>query len=292
MISKITAIIMSVVALISNLSGILPSVETAYFNVEYGSDKQQIMDVYFPSEYEKTEGIVLFIHGGAWIAGDKGTFKKRALMTSRKVNCITATMNYRLASDKIHCDDMLKDITSAIKKLVSMAETRGIKCENIMLVGYSAGGHLALLYAYTQQKNCPLKISAVTSYSGPADFTSKTFSEGLAGNSEEYTLELLSKVTGKDLFSLSKSERNKVLYKYSPIKYVSNKCVPTLVVQGTNDHIVLVEDIRIFVEKLKNNRVTYKYYELPDSGHNLSNDDYLFSQSEAVFVDFINMYIK
>ncbi len=292
MISKITAIIMSVVALISNFSGILPSVAMYYPDVEYGTHKRQVMDVFFPQEYEKTEAVVLFIHGGGWVSGDKSSFKKRAQSISKTANCIAATMNYRFTSKSIDCNDMLDDITSALKKIESMAETRGIECERVMLAGNSAGAHLAMLYAYTKQGSSPIEVCAVTSYSGPPDLSSDSFVNGISGTSKERSDVIFSNLVGKDITTVSTSKRNRLLYKYSPIKYVTANTVPTLIVHGTNDGIVNVEDARALAKKLKANRVDYKYYELPDSGHGLNADAYILEQSNAEFVEFVNMYIK
>lgn len=292
MISKITAIIMSIVALISNLSGLLPSEQIRYNNVSYGTHKRQVMDICFPENPEGNEGIVLFIHGGAWKSGDKSTFNKKIETICNTVGCVTATMNYRYISSDIHCTDQLNDITSAIEKIKSMAETRGINSEKIMLVGFSAGGHLSLLYSYTQKVKCPVEICAVVSYSGPPDLRSHNFRNGFSGLDATQAVNLMSNLTGEDLFKLSKAKQDTVLYKYSPLKYVTKNCVPTLVVHGAKDEIVDANDVRYFVNQLKKKGAEVKYYELPDSGHNLSGDTYIYGHSEDTFVDFVNLYIK
>lgn len=292
MISKITAIIMSIVALISNLSGLLPTSQIRYNNVSYGSHSRQVLDVVFPENPEKNEGLVLFIHGGGWMTGDKSVFTKRIENVSKAVGCITATINYRYISEDIYCTDQLNDITAAIAKVKSMAETRGINCEKVMIVGISAGAHLSLLYSYTQTAKSPVEICAVVSYCGPTDLRSQGFRNGFAGLDSTQATTLMSYLTGKNLFSLSKSKQDSALYTYSPLKYVRKNCVPTLVVQGAKDVIVDVNDVRYFVDELKKKEAEVTYYELPDSGHDLSNDAYIISQSEKTFVDFVNLYIK
>ena len=87
------------------------------------------------------------------------------------------------------------------------------------------------------------------------------------------------------------SRRNHLL-KYSPVKYVSAGCVPTIVVQGKLDTVVPVTDVRAFVNTLKSKGCTYRYFELPNSGHNLENDQALFEQSNAVVVEYANKYLK
>lgn len=292
MISKITAIIMSIVALISNLSGLLPSGHIRYNDVSYGNHSRQVLDVCFPENPEKNEGLVLFIHGGGWMTGDKSVFTNRIENVSKTVGCITATINYRYVSEDIYCTDQLNDITAAIAKIKSMAQTRGINCEKVMIVGISAGAHLSLLYSYTQASKSPVEICAVVSYCGPTDLRSHNFRNGFAGLDANQATTLMSYLTGKNLFGMSKAKQDAALYTYSPIKYVKKSCVPTLVVQGAKDLIVDVNDVRNFVKALEAKEAEVTYYELPDSGHDLSNDGYIISQSEKTFVDFVNLYIK
>ncbi len=292
MISKITAIIVAIVTMISNLAGVMPSRQVFYADVSYGTHERQVMDVCFPENAGESEGVVLFIHGGAWMQGDKGSFSSRIQNISKAVGCISATMNYRYISSDVHCVDLLKDINSALAKIKSMAETRGITCEKVMLVGASAGAHLSLLYAYTQKEKAPITPCAVAAYSAPPDLSSDNFIFDSSLLPADKTVYLLSHLTGVNLFSLNNAQMRSALYKYSPLKYVTSDCVPTLVVHGRLDTIVPIADTYRFVESLENKGVTHTFIELPDSGHGLDNDQYLMGKSDQVFVDFVNMYLK
>ena len=278
--------------MISNIAGMLPVKQTYYADVAYGTHERQIMDVCFPESPDEIEGVVVFIHGGAWIQGDKASFKTRVKSVASKVGCVAATMNYRYISEDVDCVDILKDINNALAKIKSMCETRGITCDKVMLVGASAGAHLSLLYSYTQKANAPIEPCAVAAYSAPSDISTDRFIVDSTLLPVDKTIQLLSKLTGTDLFKLSDSQMRAVLYKFSPIKYVTSSCVPTLIVHGTKDTIVPIEDTYRMVEKLKNKGVTYSFIEFGDSGHSLDNDTYLMDKSDKVFVDFINMYIK
>lgn len=292
MLSKITAIIVAIVTMISNMAGLLPSKQIYYADVAYGTHERQLVDVCFPEKPGKTEGVVLFIHGGGWMQGDKASFTSRVQNITKTVGCITATMNYRYISADVDCTDILKDISAALAKIKSMAQTRGISCEKVMLIGASAGAHLSLIYSYTQGANAPIKPCAVAAYSAPADISSDRFIIDSTLLPEDKTIHLLSYLTGTNLFKLSNSQMKSVLYKFSPIKYVTSSCVPTLVVHGRQDTIVPIDDTYRLVDKLKDKGVTHTFIELPDSGHSLDNDAYLMGKSDKVFVDFVNMYIK
>ena len=87
------------------------------------------------------------------------------------------------------------------------------------------------------------------------------------------------------------SKKDKLL-KFSPVNYVSSSCVPTLVVQGAKDRIVYPADTRAFVEKLKSKGVTYKYFELEESGHQLNEDAKALEKSNETFAAYVDKYLK
>lgn len=292
MISKITAIIVALVTMISNLAGVLPSKQVLYTDVAYGTAARQSMDICFPANPDSTEGVVVYIHGGGWSTGDKSMYLKRIQNTTSAIGCITVTMNYRFVSNSVQCTDMLKDIDLALAKIRSMAETRGINCDKVMLVGASAGAQLALVYSYVRKDTAPIKPCAVAAYSAPADLSSDKFVKESSFLPQNEMITLLSQLTGTNLAKLTEAQRKSVLYKYSPLKYVTSACVPTLVVHGKLDTVVQVSIAQNFVAKLEQKGVTHKYVELPDSGHSLDNDSYLMEKSDRIFVDFVNMYLK
>ena len=292
MLSRITAVIMAIVSFISGFGPLLTTESEVLYDVEYGKYKRQLVDVVFPAEYEQEQGIILYIHGGGWISGKKTSFTKRAITASKKYNCITASLNYRFASDKVDCNDILDDIDKALSKIRTLAEMRGIKADKVMLVGYSAGAHLSLLYAYTRKETASVKPVAVVSYSGPADLTSDEFISYNAFGDEDFMLEIVSDLIGENVTSSNFSKKKSKILKISPVSYVSPFCVPTLVVQGRKDAIVPVEDTRAFVEKLGQYGVVHEYFEFRNSGHKLNSDPLDFAQSEVVFESYVNEYLK
>lgn len=292
MLSKITAIIVAIVSFISSFGAKLPTEAEVFKDLAYGKNSRQVMDVAFPSGFEETRSVILFLHGGGWISGDKAGFTEKSVPMSEKTGCITASMNYRYASNSVNCEDMLDDIDKALKKIKSMAKSRGINANKVMLVGFSAGGHLALLYAYARKDSAPIKPAAVVSYSGPTDFTSKKFVEKNALSDADYMRNLLSKLCDEKITAKNFEKKKDALLECSPINYVSSECVPTMVVQGAKDKIVYASDTRTFVKALKAVGATYKYYELPDSGHTLNGDGEIFKKSTKMFGTFVKKFLK
>ena len=115
----------------------------------------QTYDLYLPGsigEIDRAAPFYLFVHGGAWRHGDKGGRHAKLLAEMAEQGFVAASMNYVLCDDKrggIHTfAEMLADIDAMVSHLPVLAKAAGISIPRIALGGNSAGGHLALLYAY------------------------------------------------------------------------------------------------------------------------------------------------
>ena len=178
-------------------------------NVYYGNKSQeycplQVMDIYVPKNADGTYKAgtfpaVITIHGGAWRGGSKEDYNYMTEYITNTCNCVHVNMNYRLTTgspggNNITYVDMLKDIQSVIEYLNTYWNSYHIDTSKIALMGYSAGGHLALLYAYRN----PTQIVLVISEAGPTDFTTRL--DLLYGSAPDQDLmeNLLGKHDGKD----------------------------------------------------------------------------------------------
>lgn len=141
------------------------------------------MDIYIPEGSRSARyPVVLTVHGGEWMGGDKAS-DSQYTATVLDAGCIHVSINYRLLHDGISPDaekpyeEMLNDIESAFAFLAQNAEQYQVDTTKAGIAGYSSGGHLALLYAYTRT-DAPIPISFVISAAGPANFMDqKTFTE-------------------------------------------------------------------------------------------------------------------
>ncbi|WP_236672202.1 alpha/beta hydrolase [Croceicoccus sp. YJ47] len=120
--------------------------------IRYGSDALQTLD-FFPGAGSGTapRPLIVFVHGGAWVSGDKadstGTAKIRHY-TQAGYNF--ATINYRLLPD-VDIRDQAQDVADAVAMLRDRADTLHIDPSRVVLMGHSAGGHLAALVATDPQ---------------------------------------------------------------------------------------------------------------------------------------------
>jgi len=210
------------------LSGCLlpfPKETDVFLNQSYGSHQRNKLDVFLPDHHDTSTATVMLIHGGAWISGDKAgaelkDLRNRLLDAGHAV----ASMNYRYA-----CGDYLKqmeDVGNALNHLSVNANKWDVNAHKFALIGVSAGGHLALLYAYAFDENEFVKT--VISYVGPTDLTDSLFHQYI----NNYNL-----MASLELFLGASYEQNPALYaEASPLSQVSS--CPTLLLYGGMDDLV------------------------------------------------------
>lgn len=108
----------------------------------YGADPLQKLDVWKPEK--PGSPLVVFVHGGAWKFGDK-----RGSVGAKSVHFIDrgygfASVNYRLVPSATVAQQA-EDVAAALAFLVKQADELGIDRSRIVLMGHSAGAHLAAL---------------------------------------------------------------------------------------------------------------------------------------------------
>lgn len=224
---------------------------------QYGADKMQGMDVYLLPNRDKNTPLVILVHGGGWMAGDKkdADFMKD-FMLNKGFNVIN--LNYRLGNQTaIHYKEIISDMDQAITYTVEHAKKWNIRKSKYVFWGGSAGGHLALLYAYRYDpKN---RISAVISLGGPT----RLDDEGMEAGVKKEDLEgLLPIITG------SKWDRNALSPDYQNASpYYSKKFVPSMLVHGEKDAIVPTSQAKVMASKLAQEGIDHQLIILPNGAH-------------------------
>lgn len=167
------------------MKGLKNNKSRAFLNEFYTEDKneRQIFDLVFPENASGKLGLILCIHGGGWVEGNKEPYTKSLFQVSEEKGIAAACMNYRYVSEKINFDDQLNDIASALSAIRKKGKEFGVDFEKVLLTGISAGGHLSLLYAFTRKASSPVKPVCVVELCGPSDlenpffYSEKTVSE-------------------------------------------------------------------------------------------------------------------
>ena len=128
------------------LSGRSEEAIKATKDVEYAAvgSRHLKLDLYIPENYS-INGVIVWIHGGAWRSGSKDKVPVVGLVDK---GWAIASVDYRL-SGEARFPAQIHDIKAAIRFLRAKSEKFGIKADNVFIIGSSAGGHLAALAGIT-----------------------------------------------------------------------------------------------------------------------------------------------
>ena len=149
---------------------------------DYEANDRDNFDLCIPDSVLKNKTnyttILLDIHGGAWVMGNKhnaAEFCKNKFFKS----FIVATMSHTLLNEhykEYNLFRIIDEITAAIKTLKNFLIQKGFE-ENkleIVIQGRSSGAHLSLLYSY-MIKNPPIPIKIIINNVGPVTLNPEYF---------------------------------------------------------------------------------------------------------------------
>ena len=150
-------------------------------NEDYIANNYNIYDIYIPysaNKTKKSKGIILFIHGGAWIQGSKESSSFLCQIYFEH-EYIIANLDYTLLSEEAKNTNiyrLLDEISACIDDIKSRLVKMGFK-ENeleVAIGGISAGAHLSLLYGYLV-KYPPLPVKFIIDIVGPVNLEKDDF---------------------------------------------------------------------------------------------------------------------
>jgi acetyl esterase/lipase len=228
-------------------------------DVSYGNDAFQKMDVYLPAgRSTDTTKLIVMVHGGAWIEGDKSEFASFVPVLQQKFpGYAIANINYRLATQVANpFPAQENDMKAAVNFLIEKASTYHIS-QKIVLLGASAGAHMALLQAY---KYSSPQIKAVVDFFGPVDMPAlyNFYPAGSFAQSAFQTLMNGTPVSNPSMYTQS-----------SPINYVTAQSPPTIIFHGTSDDVVPIAQSISLRDKLTSFSTKHQMISYPNVGHEL-----------------------
>lgn len=114
-------------------------------NAPYGSDQTfNSLDLYLPW-HKAGEPLILFVHGGGWISGDKRDYRHMGNFFAR-CGIAFASVNYPL-SPRVRADAQAAAVLAAMHWLSEHAPVYGYAGDRVFLMGHSAGAELVALAA-------------------------------------------------------------------------------------------------------------------------------------------------
>jgi acetyl esterase/lipase len=212
------------------------------------------LDVYRPSAVGSHPTLVM-IHGGGWQGGDRRDHAEfNSYMAARGYTVIA--ISYRFAP-QYQFPAQLEDVQAALKFIQSHAAEYDVDLDRMVLMGRSAGAHLALLAAY-QPPVVPIR--GVISYYGPINLV-KGYQD-LPSPDPINIRSLLEAFMG--------GSPDRLLDKYqqaSPIYVERSAYPPTLLIYGQRDHIVKPTFARRLFEQIQRSRSPFVFLEIPWADH-------------------------
>jgi acetyl esterase/lipase len=211
---------------------------------------------------------MVYIHGGAWMIGEKREQGKPMMYELVARGWVCVAINYRL-SPKATWPDHIVDAKRAVAWVKEHIAEYGGDPSFVAVSGGSAGGHLCALLALSTGdpafqpgfESADTRVDACVPFYGVMDLT------GTDEESARYGSGLLD-LLEKRIMKTSAAEHPEVFRAASPTYRVRADAPPFFVLQGQNDTLVPVEEARTFVAALRAvSRAPVAYAELPLAQH-------------------------
>ncbi|MBA3700541.1 MAG: alpha/beta hydrolase [Planctomycetes bacterium] len=194
------------------------------------------LDLYLPDRFDKPLPIVVWIHGGGWVSGERSPCPVAMLATR---GYAVASISYRLARGDATFPAPLYDCKAAIRWLRVNAWRFGCDPDHIGVWGASAGGHLAALLGTTADDPALEGSEGVTGVSSRVQAVCALFPATDFVHLEEvedhhWRINLVAKA----LFHGPPSKHPELAASASPIIHVSKTSAPFLLIHGTADTMI------------------------------------------------------
>ena len=243
------------------------------------------LDIYKEHSLFDPVPVIIFIHGGSWTKGDKEDYLIYCLTFAQK-GFVTASLSYRFSQEAIF-PAAVEDVICAIRWIKANGSEYGIDASKVALVGGSAGGHLAMMAAYSADESyfssgcndgdISTGVQSIINLYGPTDLTTDF---AIAQDAIKYFL------------GETYDENPDIYVKASPISYISPGDPPTLTMHGSIDKIVPIYQGDVLDKTLKQNGVTHEYHRLKGWPHTMDASVPVNEYAQKVMTNFFNKWLN
>lgn len=218
------------------------------------------LDVYAPHNATQPVPTLIYFHGGGWVQGTKDGSLLR-LLNYVEMGWGIVTVQYRLA-DISPAPAAVEDCLCALRWVIRNGEQYGFDVNKLVLMGESAGGHLALTTGMipaseSLDRQCPgqekLKVAAIVNWYGITDVEDLLEGE----NRKSYAVQWIG----------SRTDRRQIAERVSPLTYVRSDLPPIITIHGDEDSLVPYSHAVRLHQALERSKVPNELIVIPDGGH-------------------------
>lgn len=271
------------------------SVGKVYSDLSYGDGEANKFDLYVPADSSKGNyGLVVYLHAGGFTSGDKsGDAGMLEWLCSK--GYVACGINYTLRTDENNASVLTQsnEIKTAMPVVVEEAKKLGYNITEMTVSGGSAGGCLAMLYAYRDAAESPVPVKLMFEMVGPSSFYAEDWGIYGLDKSPEAAASLFGVMGGIKLTPemITSDAYVEPMKPVSALAWVSESSCPSVLLYGTRDKVQPFAAVHRLTEALQDNGIDYKCFEAPHSGHGVQNDDKIFEQYMETVVEYLVRYM-
>ncbi len=268
-------------------------------DLEYSraGDTSLKLDLYLPA-VKGPHPLVVWIHGGAFLGGDKGQVFWTPILDETKRGYAVASINYRLSNQAVF-PALIQDCRAAIRWLRANAAKYDINAERIVVGGESAGGYLAAFLGtsgdVTTFDTFPLanskqssRVQGVVDFFGPTDFLQ--MDAGAPRSCEKPQVHNVADSPESRLMGCNIQECPDKVKAANPISYVTKDDPPFLILHGTSDCLVAPNQSQLLYDALNAAGVRASLHLLPGFSH--GDKRFISSEYEKLVNEFIDSILR
>jgi acetyl esterase/lipase len=249
-----------------------PGVELVADVAYLGEGRAEKLDIYQPAARGTAplRPAVVYFHGGGWVRGDKADPREQNIGANlAAVGYVFVTVNYVLGAHA--WPQNLQDCKNAVRFIRQNAAKYGVDPERIVAMGTSAGGHLALMAAYSDRPEfepaapypgVSSRVCAVVDFYGMTNLlTRQQAAEDGTPTGKLYDSH------APEVIGVSRAEGAAVWKLASPVTYVAPGSPPTLIMHGLSDPTVNYGQAVELANALRAKGVAHELVLLEGVGH-------------------------
>ena len=274
------------------------------FDIAYAeSSPTQKLDIYWPEEGDGPFPVIVSIHGGAFMGGDKRDVQLTPMLESLKRDYVLIGVNYRMSGEAIF-PALIHDVKAAIRWIRANAENYLFDPKRIATWGGSAGGYLSLMMGVSTwaseledltlgNPEQPCHVQAVVDWFGPTDFLKmdEQLAESGFAPPEEFSHNGANSPESL-LLGAQITQIPELVHRANPETYIRSIAPPFFIQHGDQDDTVPHQQSVNFAAKVRekagDERVTLELIE--GAGHGDSKFDS--AKNVKKVLDFLDQHLK